>query len=127
MSGFGAYDLARLNPGRFRAVAGDSSALWLSGGESAAGAFDNAEDFARHSVIGAAVSSSDPYPGARLWVDVGTEDPFRRADSSLVADLRSKGTAVQFHIWPGGHNHAYWRSHWSSYLLFYAAALAHCP
>jgi S-formylglutathione hydrolase FrmB len=126
MGGFGAYDLARLNPRRFCAVAGDSAALWQSGGESAAGAFDNAEDFAGHNVIGTVIASSDPYPGARLWVDVGTEDPFRRADASLVADLRSKGTAVQFEIWPGGHNQDYWRSHWNGYLRFYAAALANC-
>jgi S-formylglutathione hydrolase FrmB len=126
MGGFGAYDLARLNPGRFCAVAGDSPALWLEGGESAEGAFDNAEDFARNDMIGSVVASSDPYPGARLWVDVGTEDPFRNADTALVKDLRAKGRAVQFRIWPGGHNQTYWRSHWNSYLRFYAAALANC-
>jgi S-formylglutathione hydrolase FrmB len=126
MGGFGAYDLAWLNPGRFCAVGGDSPALWHSGGESAEGAFDNAEDFAAHDVIGAAVASADPYPGAKLWVDVGTEDPFRAADTTFVQDLKSKGRAVQFELWPGGHNQTYWRSHWGSYLSFYAAALADC-
>jgi S-formylglutathione hydrolase FrmB len=32
MGGFGAYDIARLNPGRFCAVAGHSPALWRTGG-----------------------------------------------------------------------------------------------
>ena len=126
MGGFGAYDLARLNPGRFCAVGGDSPALWLNGGESAAGAFDNAEDFARHNVIQAAMESPDPYPGARLWVDVGNEDPFRSADTTFARTLQSKGLDVEFHIWPGGHEMAYWNSHWGSYLGFYAGALAHC-
>ncbi len=126
MGGFGAYDLARLNSGRFCAVGGDSPALWLNGGESAAGAFDNAEDFARHDVIQAAMASPDPYPGARLWIDVGSEDPFRSADTTFARTLQSKGLDVEFHAWPGGHDATYWNSHWGSYLDFYAGALAHC-
>ncbi len=126
MGGFGAYDLARLNPGRFCAVGGDSPALWLNGGESAAGAFDNAEDFARHDVIRAATEIPNPYRGARLWIDVGSEDPFRSADTTFAQTLESKGLAVEFHVWPGGHEAAYWNSHWGSYLDFYAEALEHC-
>ncbi len=126
MGGFGAYDLARLYPGRFCAVGGDSAALWLSGGESAAGAFDSAEDFERHDVIGAARASADPYRGMSLWLDVGSEDPFRAADTTLAALLREKGRAVQFHVWPGGHDQAYWSAHWNDYLGFYASALARC-
>ena len=125
MGGFGAYDFARLYPGRFCAVGGDSPALWVSGGESAAGAFDDAEDFGRHDVIGAAEEGTDPYP-ARLWIDVGSEDPFRSADTRFAAILKEKGLPVQLHIWPGGHDQSYWQSHWSSYLGFYADALAHC-
>jgi S-formylglutathione hydrolase FrmB len=126
MGGFGAYDLARPYPRHFCAVGGDSPALWISGGESAAGAFDDAEDFARHDVIGAAEASSDPYPGMKLWIDVGSEDPFRAADTTFAHVLKAKGRSVQFHIWPGGHDQSYWQSHWDSYLDFYAASLAHC-
>ncbi len=126
MGGFGAYDLARLNPGRFCAVGGDSPALWLNGGESAAGAFDNAEDFARHDVIQAATESPSPYRGVRLWMDVGNEDPFRSADTTFAQTLKSNGLAVEFHVWPGGHEQTYWNSHWGSYLDFYARALEHC-
>lgn len=126
MGGFGAYDLARLYPGRFCAVGGDSAALWRSGGESAQGAFDSGEDFARHDVIGAVQTTPVPYPGAALWLDVGSEDPFRAADTELAQILRSHGREVQFHVWPGGHDQSYWSSHWNSYLPFYADALAHC-
>lgn len=126
MGGFGAYDLALLHPDNFCAVGGDSAALWLNGGESAAGAFDDGEDFTRNNVIGMTEASADPYPGARLWIDVGSEDPFRSADTTLVRTLRSKGLSVSFHVWPGGHEQSYWQSHWGSYLSFYADALARC-
>ncbi|HEX4435688.1 MAG TPA: alpha/beta hydrolase-fold protein [Solirubrobacteraceae bacterium] len=126
MGGFGAYDLARQAPGRFCAIGADSAALWASGGETAPGAFDDAEDFERHNVIAATRSSSNPYPGAKLWLDVGSEDPFRAADTTLASMLKAKGTAVDFHIWPGGHNQSYWDSHWTESLAFYADALSGC-
>jgi enterochelin esterase-like enzyme len=126
MGGFGAYDIARLYPDRFCAVGGHSAALWRSGDETAAGAFDSAEDFARHDVIGASEAAANPYQGKRLWLDVGTEDPFRPADTQLAHGLREKGAEMHFQVWPGGHEGSYWRSHWAAYLGFYAAALAHC-
>jgi S-formylglutathione hydrolase FrmB len=89
MGGFGAYDIARLDPGAFCAVGGHSAALWLTGGESAQGAFDSDEDFNRHDVIGAARTEADPYPGAKLWLDVGSSDPFRAADTSLARALHA--------------------------------------
>jgi S-formylglutathione hydrolase FrmB len=48
MGGFGALDLARLQPRRFCAAGGHSPALWRTGGETPAGAFNDAEDFAHH-------------------------------------------------------------------------------
>jgi len=125
MGGFGALNLARLAPHQFCAVGGHSAALWASGGETAAGAFDDAEDFARNDVI-AAARTRDPYRGSAVWIDVGTEDPFRAADTRLAAELRRDGQQVQFHVWPGGHDGSYWSAHWSSYLRFYAGALARC-
>jgi S-formylglutathione hydrolase FrmB len=125
MGGFGAYDVARIDPGRFCAVGGHSAAIWRGGGETAAGAFDDAEDFSRNDVLGAA-RAANPYRGKALWLDVGMEDPFRSADTELAHDLRGKGDSVDFHIWPGAHEGSYWRSHWNDYLRFYASALARC-
>jgi len=125
MGGFGALDLARLHPGRFCAAGGHSPALWVSGGESAAGAFDDAADFARHDVIGAA-RTGPLAGGVPVWIDVGTQDPFRSADTLLASLLRAHGQPVTFHLWPGGHDDAYWNSHWPAYLAFYATALARC-
>ncbi len=125
MGGFGALNLARLEPRRFCAVGGHSAALWVKGADSAAGAFDDAEDFSRNDVIGAA-RAGDPYRGTAVWIDVGTQDPFRAADTRLAGELRRDGQRVQLHVWPGGHDMSYWSSHWDSYLGFYADALARC-
>jgi S-formylglutathione hydrolase FrmB len=124
MGGFGAYDIARLNPGRFCAVGGHSPALWRTGGETAPGAFDDADDFARHDVIGAARANPAEYGDARLWVDAGDEDPFQPGVKALHDAL---GGRVSAHTtWPGGHEDDYWNAHWPSYARFYARALASC-
>jgi enterochelin esterase-like enzyme len=124
MGGFGALYVAGLAPGRICAAGGHSAALWLHAGDSAPGAFDDAEDFAAHSVFReAALGRFDRLP---VWVDVGTADPFRTADTTLAQELRARHVAVTFHVWPGGHEGSYWRSHWPAYLRFYARALARC-
>jgi enterochelin esterase-like enzyme len=116
MGGFGALDLARLHPRLFCAVGGHSAALWRTGGETPAGAFDDADDFARHDVMGLPFRYRGP-----LWVDVGTDDPFRVADEAFA---RAHGAIL--HVWPGGHEHAYWAGHLREYLRFYAGALQRC-
>jgi poly(3-hydroxybutyrate) depolymerase len=122
MGGFGALDLARIAPRRFCAVGGHSAALWFQGGDTPAGAFDDAADFARHDVLASARSRS-PYR-APVWLDVGTGDPFREADTALARALRADGAAVTFHVWPGAHGPTYWRRHMAAYLRFYAGACA---
>lgn len=122
MGGFGALDLARLSPARFCAVGGHSAALWARPGDTADGAFDNAADFARHDVIGSARRRS-PYD-VPVWLDVGTDDPFRAADTQLATELRAHGARVSFQVWPGGHDDSYWQKHIAAYLRFYADACA---
>jgi acetyl esterase/lipase len=97
----------------------------VSDAQSAAGAFDDARDFALNDVIGIA-RRGDPYRRMAVWVDVGTQDPFRAADTTFVDALRRHGQPVAFHVWSGGHDQTYWDSHWGDYLGFYADALAGC-
>jgi len=125
MGGFGALDLARLWPKRFCAAGGHSAAMWRTGGETPEGAFDDAEDFARNDILGA-VEARDVYGQMPVWIDVGTQDPFREADTAFARALRSDGGRVTLHVWPGGHNGGYWASHMTAYVAFYAGALAHC-
>src|SRR3954447_8693203 len=51
MGGYGAFEVARhARRGRFCAIGGHSPAFWLSAGQTAPGAFDDASDFRRHDV-----------------------------------------------------------------------------
>lgn len=126
MGGFGAFDAALSNPGRFCAVGGHSPALWQTGGETAAGAFDDAEDFKQNDVIEAAGSASRPFRGEPVWLDGGFADPFSPGIDAMAKALQSTGADVTVQHWPGGHEAAYWDRHWDEYLAFYARALAAC-
>jgi S-formylglutathione hydrolase FrmB len=122
MGGFGALDIARRHPHRFCAVGAHSPALWHTAGETAPGAFDDAQDFARHDVIGSARRDPGLFRGTRVWLDAGRSDPFLPGDRALDGALRS----VRLRTYPGAHEGAYWRAHYGAYLRFYAAALAGC-
>jgi enterochelin esterase-like enzyme len=126
MGGFGAFDIARIHPGEFCAVGGHSPALWLSGGETAPGAFDDAEDFAAHDVVGAAASAPGPYLEAPIWLDAGEEDPFRPGIDAFAERLEAAGADLSYRVWPGGHETEYWQDHWDEYMRFYARALERC-
>ena len=127
MGGFGAFSESLRHPGAFCAVGGHSAALWRTGGETPQGAFDSAEDFARNNVIEMASSRRTPLGrNTRVWIDVGSQDPFASADAELVRVLREHGQKVVFHTWPGAHSGSYWNMHVAVYLRFYADALARC-
>lgn len=119
MGGFGAFDIARLHPHRFCAVAGHSPAIWQTGGETAPGAFDDGADFARHDVIRAARRGR--YKGMAVWLDAGSADPFRPGDTAFAAAAHTR-----LRTWPGGHDGNYWSAHYRDYLRFYARALGRC-
>jgi S-formylglutathione hydrolase FrmB len=122
MGGFGAYDLAVLNPGRFCAVGGHSPALWEDASATAPGAFDDAEDFARNDVVGAAQADPASLASQPIWLDAGDEDPFRPGDDAFAQALQAAGAPLTSKTWPGGHDDEYWNAHWDQYLRFYADA-----
>ncbi|MFL5896705.1 MAG: alpha/beta hydrolase [Thermoleophilaceae bacterium] len=127
MGGYGALEIARLHPGRFCAAGGHSPAIWQTGGETAAGAFDDAADFARHDLVGSARRTPHVWGRTRLWVDAGATDPFQPGDRAFVRALRNGNVAVSAHLRShGGHEHSYWQRHWRDYVAFYARALARC-
>ncbi len=126
MGGFGALDIAAHAPGRFCAVGAHSPAIWQTGGESAAGAFDDATDFARHDLVKQARMDPGAFNAQPMRIDAGTRDPFLPGDRAFVAALRARGVKVALHTAPGGHDNAYWSAHWRDYLGFYAGALRRC-
>jgi hypothetical protein len=111
MGGYGALLLGARR--HFCAVGGHSPALWFRGADSAPGAFDDAEDYARHDVV-----NHPPHYSAPVWIDVGAGDPFRNAAVHYAHEIHAR-----LHVWPGGHDSGYWHSHMRQYLAFYAA---HC-
>jgi S-formylglutathione hydrolase FrmB len=116
MGGFGALDLARVAPTRFCAVGAHSAALWFHGGDTPVGAFDDAEDFARHDLI--RFAASERLYRVPVWIDVGRDDPFARADVALARELRTHGTEVHLDVHPGGHSG--WSRRMDDYIRFYA-------
>ena len=111
MGGYGALLLG--GHGHFCAVGGHSPALWFRGADTPAGAFDDAEDFARHDLL-----AHPPHYRAPVWIDVGMEDPFHDAAVRYAHEIHA-----QLHVWPGGHDSSYWHAHMRQYFAFYAA---HC-
>ena len=110
MGGYGALLLGARH--RFCAVGVQSPALWTSPGETAPGAFDDAQDYERNDVF----KLRPPHP---LWIDLGASDPFR--DATLAYARRA---GVHAHVSPGGHDTAFWDAHMPQFLRFFAHACA---
>ena len=113
MGGYGALHIASLRPSEFCAAGGHSAALWRRAGATAPGAFDNAEDYKRNNVFTAVKKLKK----VKVWLDVGDQDSFRAADAELARRL-----SVILHVYPGGHDSAYWNGHMAVYLAFYRLA-----
>ena len=126
MGGFGAYDLARLEPDTFCAVAGHSPAIWENAGETADGAFDDAEDFEDNDIIAIASQEPNPYAGLKIWLDAGDEDPFLDGDEAFEEALRANGSFPVVKRSDGGHDNDYWSGNWDEYLGWYGHVLRKC-
>jgi S-formylglutathione hydrolase FrmB len=110
MGGYGALLLGSRH--RFCAVGAQPPALWLSAGQTAPGAFDDAQDYTRNNVF----RLRPPHP---LWIDLGASDPFRTA---TLAYARRAG--VHAYVRPGGHDAALWNAFTPQFLRFFAHACA---
>jgi S-formylglutathione hydrolase FrmB len=118
MGGFGALDVARLDPHRFCAIGAHSAALWFRGADTPAGAFDDAQDFSRHDLL--AFAGKQAMYQVPVWIDVGRDDPFFHADVALARELRAHGIHVELVLHGGGHGG--WSRRMGEYLRFYAHA-----
>lgn len=102
MGGYGALLLAeQLGRSRVAGVVAESPALWSSAGETPAGAFDDAEDYAAHPVMG----HQARLRGIPVRIDCGEEDPFIAATRAYAKGF---GSGVETHFGPGGHTMDYW-------------------
>ncbi|MEO6502745.1 MAG: alpha/beta hydrolase-fold protein [Jatrophihabitantaceae bacterium] len=117
MGGYGALYLAgQLGPRRTAVAIAESPALWRQAGQSADGAFDDAEDFDQHAIFG----RTSLLQGIPLRLDCGSEDGFAPVTRDLRAAL---SPAPAGGIEPGGHDAEYWRSQAAAQLRFAATHL----
>jgi enterochelin esterase-like enzyme len=126
MGGYGAYHVGLAHPGRFCAVGGHSAGLWLDESEEFEGAFDDRDDYERNDVLAAVRADPDAFGDTRIWNDYGDEDWFVAGNAAFVSALGNGGADLTAHVWPGGHDGAYWDAHMPEYLRFYADALRAC-
>jgi enterochelin esterase-like enzyme len=117
MGGYGAILIGERFPERFRAIAAASPALWTSAGDTAEGAFDDADDYRRNDVF------THPERLRRLAVriDCGSSDPFHDATVAFRGRLRPTPAGG---IDAGCHTGDYWRRIAPAQVDFLAAALA---
>lgn len=127
MGGYGALNLARLAPDRFCAVGAHSPALWATPEERwVQDAFDSPADYDRNDVVALARRTPAAFAGAPLWIDAGSEDPFRSGVDAFTQAVRDGGVPATVRTWPGAHEGSYWSAHWGDYLGWYAQRLAGC-
>ncbi|HWJ11132.1 MAG TPA: alpha/beta hydrolase-fold protein [Nocardioides sp.] len=118
MGGFGALHLgALLGPDRVAAVSALSPALWHEYDDTAPGAYDDAADFDRVSVMG----RQDELEGIAVRVDCGKGDPFYATTRDYVAGFADP-PAGGFQL--GDHDSGYWRRLAPRVLRFLGRALA---
>jgi S-formylglutathione hydrolase FrmB len=118
MGGYGVILHAeRLGAQRVAALGALSPALWRRATETAAGAFDDAADFAAHDVFAGRAALA----GIPTRLDCGRDDPFAPA---CRAFLDGAPASVTGEIHDGCHDPAFWRTVLPDHLGRLGAALA---
>ncbi|MCK0112217.1 alpha/beta fold hydrolase [Ornithinimicrobium sp. F0845] len=116
MGGYGALLLAtRLPPERVLGVAAVSAALFFTEEEAAVGAFDGADDFARHDIFDR-VEALRELP---VWLACGGDDTFAVTNRALAQRLPDAVTEFD----AGGHDQTYLEAHWQRGMAFLADQL----
>jgi S-formylglutathione hydrolase FrmB len=114
MGGYGALLLAAgLGSAQVSVCVAESPALWLRAADTAPGAFDDAADYAAHTVFG----HQQDLRGIAVRVDCGTGDGFITAARHYVEGF-ARRPAGEFS--PGGHTLGYWRRMAPAQLAFVA-------
>lgn len=104
MGGYGALLLAsQLGAAAVFGVVAESAALWTEPGLSAAGAFDDREDFLAHDVF----ARTEVLSRIPIRLDCGSADPFLAANRAFAGKLPH----AVFTVDPGGHTTGFWHDH----------------
>ena len=115
MGGYGALLLAVEQPAAFVATVANGPSIWNTFSEATPGAFDDPDDFGKHSVL----RDVRRFEGRAVRIDCGADDPFADA----VRDLRRRAPSIGGGIHAGFHDDATWRSYLPAQLAFIDGAL----
>jgi S-formylglutathione hydrolase FrmB len=127
MGGYGALELTRGSTTRRCGVVGIAPALWLQAGDSAPGAFDDAEDFDDHDVLGAIRSDArHALHGTPVWLAGGDRDPFKPGTDAAAAALRDQHESVVRRTGHGGHDGAYFHRQYLPMLRWFIRRFTSC-
>ena len=126
MGGSGVLTAALSHPGEFCAVVASSPALWTDGGLSAAGAYDDAEDYAATNPFALFAATPRALASTPLWIDIGDRDPFLQATRAFATKAKPTTPGLRFTVEPGGHDGHFWRARYPRYMRWLAERLATC-
>ncbi|MDF0531319.1 alpha/beta hydrolase-fold protein [Tsukamurella sp. 8F] len=102
MGGYGALLLAaRLGERRTAVVGAEGPAIWRRAADTAAGAYDSAQDFAANDLF-ALIDELAPVPKR---IDIGIADPFYAATTAFIDSFAPRPAHAYL---PGGHDPAVW-------------------
>lgn len=126
MGGYGALELVRQSGEQQCGVAAIAPALWHSAGQTPSGAFDDAEDFEAHDVLGAVEADPTALHGTPVYLAVGEDDPFHGVTASFAKALREGPSPVVHRTGAGGHTSDYWDARMADVLAWTVDRLATC-
>jgi enterochelin esterase-like enzyme len=121
MGGHGALQLALNYPDTFGTIGAHSPSIRPEG--SAPAFFGTGAFFDTRDPI-SLVERSEIKPAPRIWIDAGTNDPWRSGAQDLHKALEEKGWAHEWRTFSGEHDGWYWGDHLWEYLPFYGGAFA---
>ncbi len=123
MGGYGALYLGLTYPDRFSAIGAHSPAVFAYQAQGAPLGVYGADWSRYEERAPAAIIRREGWPAdMRLFVDIGAGDFLMPGVYDLFGALLAQPTPIpefQAHVWPGGHDWRYWRTHAPDYLCFY--------
>jgi len=121
MGAHGALQLAVNFPGTYGAVGAHSLVLRRFG--SAPAYFGDRGEYAKRDPMQLVASRPTEARAFKLWIDIGTSDPWAPLARQFGGELRQLGISHDWREWPGDHSGLYWSANVREYLRFYDAAL----